>query len=77
MITANRLGAKWNGTDRWLSDGGARSGNRLTAIAPPTARYRERAGIHQRHPTPLRQPPIKQPPETGMPAICKLNQRTS
>jgi hypothetical protein len=31
MITANQLRAKWNGRDRWLSDGGARNMGRLVA----------------------------------------------
>ena len=29
MITANQLRAKWNGRDRWLSDGGAQNMGRL------------------------------------------------
>src|SRR5208282_2567866 len=31
MITSNQLRAKWNGRDRWLSDGGARNMGRLVA----------------------------------------------
>jgi hypothetical protein len=31
MITANQLPTKWNGRDRWLSDGGARNTGRLVA----------------------------------------------
>ena len=31
MITANQLRTKWNGRDRWLSDGGARNMGRLVA----------------------------------------------
>jgi hypothetical protein len=31
LITANQLRTKWNGRDRWISDGGARNTGRLVA----------------------------------------------
>ena len=31
MIAAKQLRAKWNGRDRWFSDGGARNMGRLVA----------------------------------------------